>query len=219
MKLKPALGILAVVLAIAAAFFLPVRHTNALQATTSTTLGNYLSVKSLVPGVSLEPLDKDMPVANAAEVSDAAQPARKEQGFVEAAGGTITWKGYAGTYNGNLGSVAGANSKCNTAYSGSHWCTYEEIQRLGASYPYTSPVWINGVYVGAGYSDAASNYHHYAINGQPITCGTPEYGSTENTCADWTASSGTCAYGAILSTLGAIGWDVCADTYYLACCS
>jgi len=140
------------------------------------------------------------------------------KGYVDTYGGKPQWAGYTGTYTGNLGSLAGAASKCNTAYSGSHWCTYDEIQRLGTSYPYTSTVWINGVYVGSSWKGTANEYFQFLLSGQQNGCGSDQYGSTEATCADWLVSSGTCDYGATMNTVGTLVYATCDNTYYLACC-
>jgi hypothetical protein len=56
----------------------------------------------------------------------------------------ITWAGYTSAQTGNLGGLKGANTLCNSAYSGSHWASVDEIERLGSSYPWTDSVWVRG---------------------------------------------------------------------------
>ena len=75
------------------------------------------------------------------------------------------------TFNGSQGGYTGANSKCNTAFSGSHVCSAEEIFysiRLGVAMPAGTQAWINN--------------------------GAPEVAQSANDCEGWsTASNGSVA--------------------------
>ncbi|MFA5318490.1 MAG: hypothetical protein WC323_03390, partial [Patescibacteria group bacterium] len=56
--------------------------------------------------------------------------------------GGLQWAGYTGAFTGELGGVKGMNAKCQASYSGSHACTWDEIIKLGTSYPWTSYAWV-----------------------------------------------------------------------------
>ena len=64
-----------------------------------------------------------------------ANAARLSVLFSGSSSGRVTFAGYAGTFNRNLGSIKGANQKCAAAQTGSHVCSYYEIMKLGANYP------------------------------------------------------------------------------------
>jgi len=103
------------------------------------------------------------------------------------------WAGYAGPYNGDLGYYKGANEKCDSAYSGSHRCSFEEIIKLGSSYPYTYSIWINPPY----WWDPGDVYTY--------------------TCFDWGTSISN-KKGTIYNTSGDLSLSCCNYEYYLACC-
>ena len=118
----------------------------------------------------------------------------------------VTFSGYAGPFDANLGGIKGSNQKCETAFAGSHVCTYEEIVRLGTSYPYSNAVWF---VVGAVAAVDGGSYYN-ATGGSTANSGW-------GTCYAWT-NSGATAYGFILATTGSTANAQCSSTQYLACC-
>ena len=69
--------------------------------------------------------------------------------YVDAHSGEVKWAGYtSSTYTGNLGGLKGANQKCDAEYPGSHWCSLEEIMKLGVDYPYTYDAWVRNAVIG-----------------------------------------------------------------------
>lgn len=101
------------------------------------------------------------------------------------------------TFNGSQGGYTGANSKCNTAFSGSHVCSSEEILyniRLGTVPTNGTEAWINN--------------------------GAPEVAQSANDCEGWTtASNGSVAS---IWQFGANGGQAllksCNYTKVFACC-
>lgn len=146
-------------------------------------------------------------------ISTASQGANLSQLFSGGGGGTLTFSGYAGPFDGNLGGLKGANQKCNSAYSGSHVCLYPEIVRLGNSYPYTHSVWqidgIKSTSLDGGY------YYYFTQTGQinANNSGIIPYCSN----AIW-ASNSASYVGPALGTLGAVSYTACSTPLYLACC-
>jgi hypothetical protein len=74
-------------------------------------------------------------------------------------GGGPSFAGYtATTYDGNIGGIIGMNAKCELEYPGSHACTYDEIIRLGASFPNTVAAWIIDGTLVSGTRDGSDAY-------------------------------------------------------------
>lgn len=117
----------------------------------------------------------------------------------------VSFAGYAGPFDGNLGATKAINQKCAAAQAGSHVCSYDEIVRLGANYPYTYGVWLFGgiIAVDGGYYTS------------PAGGGTSMVGA--GNCYAWT-NNAAATYGFVLSTTGGTSVASCASTYYLACC-
>jgi hypothetical protein len=150
------------------------------------------------------------------------------------------------TYNGNLGGLNGANQKCDTQWSGSHVCTYEEIKRIGYNTSmYAANFWvidglnINGA--GGSYWDGTT-----VQDVESITYSTKDGASTTNNyitpprngcagnwtsyhlqCDAWGSSSAddsSCAgnknyyLGSYMSTSGVMNTINCASTLKLPCC-
>ena len=130
----------------------------------------------------------------------------------------VTWKGYsAATYMGNLGGATvgtkGMNSICNANYAGSHACTYDELKRLGNSYPYTSKAWvINGAYFS--FSPAGTSQYQMTRDGFDLdSVNTP---SNPN-CTGW-SSNNISWMGAAMNTTGNLVLNTCNTANYIPCC-
>lgn len=139
--------------------------------------------------------------------------------YVDAAGGgSLTWKGYTSSYTGALGYIKGANAKCESAYSGSHWASYEEIMQLGANYPWSSSAWIrDGIKNYGYYSDGSVGAKIYAVTADGYSTLT-ESNEQSLTCDAWLhAYSGQS--GPLLSSSGYIKFSTCDWSYPLACVS
>lgn len=106
------------------------------------------------------------------------------------------------TYNGNIGSYDAANAACASEFTGSHFCTTEEllqtmIQRnVSLITEWTGTAWIQG--------------------------GPPGYTANANDCKGWTSSSNV-VLGKFWdfddTTANGMGWMTnCANTKSLACC-
>ncbi len=67
------------------------------------------------------------------------------KGYVDAAsaGCKPVWRGYSqAAMGGAIGGIKGMNAYCNASFAGSHACSFDEIVRLGTSYPYTANAWV-----------------------------------------------------------------------------
>ncbi len=144
-------------------------------------------------------------------LSLSAEAARVSTLFGTGSGAAITFSGYAGPFTGALGGPKGAGDKCNTAYAGSHVCSYQEIMQLGTSYPYTYTIW------------ALDSFQTLYVdtNGYPTVYSKSGYGvyniGTAG-CNQWVSGS-TGVYGFTITTTGASSHSVCnVTTNYLACC-
>ena len=132
--------------------------------------------------------------------------------WVLANAGGVTWKGYtASTYTGgNTGGLKGMNNKCDTNYSGSHACTYDEIVRLGTNYPWSSTAWAHDAFITVsnfnGFSFYAKDGYFYTVPG----------GDNVN-CVAWSQSAST-ARGFIYSTTGGVSVTSCDLAYAIPCC-
>lgn len=129
----------------------------------------------------------------------------------------LTWRGYAGPSTGNLGYIKGANALCNSAYSGSHWASLDEIIRLGSNYPWTYNVWVRDAFSSINTDSYFMKDGNYATSWQMGTVG-------GGTCRGWISSSGDgCSFGSCdgsyLSTWGYSGITVCSENNYIACVS
>lgn len=134
--------------------------------------------------------------------------------YVDEASEFPVFKGYTGTTTGGLGGIDGINNTCNSSYSGSHACTFEEIIRLGASYTYTYNVWVvDGSYF--------SSFGQEVVEGYQITKdgAANTAGATPNApmCDGWNNATAS-YYGPYLSTAGSMGVQSCATATRIACC-
>lgn len=106
---------------------------------------------------------------------------------IAAAGGSgPTWMGYSAASTGNLGGSKGANTKCNAAYAGSHWASYDEIMRLGTSYPWSSNAWVRDAFYP--FMDNANNQMVFFKDGY-LNRSVPDYRYAQ--CQGWTDASWT----------------------------
>lgn len=145
--------------------------------------------------------------------STTSQGANLSQLFSGGGGGTLTFSGYAGPFDGNLGGLKGANQKCDAAYSGSHVCLFPEIIKLGSSYPYTYGVWqLDGI---KSSSIDSTYYRHFSQTGTLNWNNTGIIPSCSNTI--WTSNSAG-NVGPTLGTLGAVTFVTCDNSLHLACC-
>ncbi len=120
-----------------------------------------------------------------------------------------TWVGYTGTFNGARGGTKGFNAQCNTSFSGSHACTWDEIIKLNTSYPYTYDAWI----VDGAYHSGALNI--FTKDGNDGIAS----GEGAANCTGWGSSSSGNSGGAVLDdTSGSLWFDTCNLLYRIPCC-
>jgi hypothetical protein len=151
------------------------------------------------------------------------------------------WAGYTSASTANLGGTKGADTTCNSAYSGSHWASGEELVALGSSYPWTYDVWLGHVFAGpmilsrtyviGAFKAAGSEYIPYL---NPVTCTGWTSGSQTISLADVISGyngSGfyrgdyylnsfygiNYQYGSVMRAAGYPDWNVCSASYRLAC--
>lgn len=132
----------------------------------------------------------------------------------------LGFAGYtSGTYTGNLGGAKGANEKCDAGYDGSHWCSVDELMRLGDKYPWTYTVWVRDAVRGAAYqSDAAfEDWKHITVYGGAGAIGVLKV-ADKATCGRWKSNySGD--YGPRLNgEFAAIDFTTCDISHRLGCC-
>lgn len=148
-------------------------------------------------------------ITNVAEPTDDSDVATKA--YVDGLAGGVQWEGYTtSTYNGSMGSIKGMNDKCNADYSGSHACTYEEILRLGTTYPWSSLAWaVDGSY----YTEIVAN-----VFGQVTRDGT-NFASSAGMlpmCGGW--SSGTATYYGPYYAAASQQLTLCTSALRIPCC-
>ena len=157
--------------------------------------------------------------------------------YVDAAGsGGLTWEGYTSAYDGNLGTLKGANQKCDTAFDGSHWCTYDELVRLGDDYPYSYDAWVNPTGCQGGFDKSydVDGRCYYTCDGTGTSWYYKTYGDNGDgyclmnmpsnvNCAGWGSSFGASMgggfYGYTLQTDGSFITETCDTLIRLPCCS
>lgn len=139
-----------------------------------------------------------------------------------AAGGGLTWEGYtSSTFDGHLGSLKGANQKCENDYPGSHWMSYEEMMRLGADYPWTYDVWIRDAIVGY-YNDPDAIDHSDVVVGfrdGPSVDYMPLAKADGSPCNGWRYNSSNRSGPKLRVSLGDITYSNCNYSFRLACVS
>ena len=148
--------------------------------------------------------------------------------YVDAAIG-VKWAGYATNggfdYDGDLNGVKGANIKCNSEHSGSHWCSWDEIVKLGNLYPDTEIVWINVAPVEIGATGMDCVYLFPDGNGLAVPYAVaPDEGKCivnfahhlqTGSCGGWRS---VFAYGTMLIPGLIILFNDCSDDHVLPCC-
>lgn len=128
--------------------------------------------------------------------------------------GNVTWSGYTGTTTGSVGGIKGMNNTCNTSYSGSHACTYDEIINLGNNYPYTYDAWvIDGSYYSAYHFSGASAYQVTRDGAEASKSWTVKL----PLCGGWTQNSSNYGGPAMLST-GVMAQYACNNSLRIPCC-
>lgn len=127
----------------------------------------------------------------------------------------LGFAGYTTSYTGNLGGAKGANEKCDAQYDGSHWCSVDELMRLGDAYPWTYTVWVRDAVRGAAYqSDTAQ---HITVYGGAGALGVLKV-ADQATCGRWKGSASS-QYGPRLNAeFAAIDFTTCDISNRLACC-
>ena len=130
--------------------------------------------------------------------------------------GGVTWMGYtASSYTGNMGGTKGMNAICNTSYPGSHACTWDEIIKLGTSYPWTGNAWM----VDGQYAISSDSYRFvYTKDGGSANATAYNYAVISPNCAGWTSSSTSNTFGSYITTGGKLQWTLCDVSYPCACC-
>ncbi|MBI4812206.1 hypothetical protein HY798_02010 [Candidatus Falkowbacteria bacterium] len=153
-------------------------------------------------------------------ISPTASTDAATKGYVDAAaGGGATWMGYtASAYNGNMGGTKGINNYCNSNYSGSHACTWDEIIRLGNSYPWSYEAWVvDGTrdveFVNSGVGDGVA----FGKDGRVIRDGAGTDARTSTNCFGW-SNSESGRNGPIVLTSGYMSAGDCFSTYRAPCC-
>ena len=110
-------------------------------------------------------------------------------------GGGVSWAGYtSSTYSGNLGQLKGANDKCEANYSWSHWASYDEIMRLGATYPWTQNAWVRDAVQGLDVSGNSGVYVYNYKDGFGYLNGRPDYN-----CIGWSFNLAGNYWGPVLT--------------------
>ncbi len=146
-------------------------------------------------------------VANPTVNSDVAT-----KGYVDAANGGcgVELVGLTPHYTGNLLGLAGANSKCETAFpeEGSHWCSMDEIARVGAQFNWNDRVWVRDAVVGAVGSETI-----YGGAGAKSVARTPQAA----TCQQWRSADGA-NYGPRTTMEGTVSAVTCDQSWPLPCC-
>lgn len=127
----------------------------------------------------------------------------------------LVWKGYTGSaYDGARTGISGMNTLCNSAYAGSHACTFEEIIRLGTSYPYSSNAWVvDGSYLSSYGTTNAVGYQVTVDGAAYDNSYVPYYPM----CRGWTTNSSSYR-GPIVQTTGSMALGACNSAYYIPCC-
>ena len=127
------------------------------------------------------------------------------------AGGRVTWKGYtASTYNGNMGGVRGMNAKCDTNYTGSHACTWDEIIKLGTSFPGSTDAWVVDGALPIGISEGEG----YVYCTKDLTAC-----SFNMLCGSWTSAGDWRAYGPFYQmSTQTMNIILCNIQKYIPCC-
>jgi hypothetical protein len=127
----------------------------------------------------------------------------------------LMFMGFTQTYSGALGGLKGANAKCEQEFPGSHWASVDEIMKLGATYPWTYPVWVRTLH------GRDATFHNVTNDGYPMGLRTDScYGWTRTT-HNWTGTPLSSATSHTAgSSLGADGHEStvsCTATLRLAC--
>ena len=129
----------------------------------------------------------------------------------------LSFAGYtSSSYNWDMGGIKWMNSKCNSEYSGSRVCGYDEIIKLWNDYPWTDTVWVHDGLLWA--FSTTTNYERVFVfkDGSTVsssvyvpTCNSFNY-SGNNTSYRWTTLS---------HTNSGISNPYCYSSYKLACCN
>lgn len=130
----------------------------------------------------------------------------------------LSFAGYTNPHTGNLGGAKGANEKCDIKYDGSHWCSVDELMRLGDKYSWTYDVWVRDAIRGGSLSvnndSPPAMITVYGGAGATYTAALPLL----STCAGW-SNAGDAYFGPILNAeQGRLDVASCSVHRRLACC-
>lgn len=134
------------------------------------------------------------------------------KGYVDALAGGLQWMGYtASAYTGNLGTVKGANAYCDANYAGSHWASFDEVVRLGSSYPWTYQVWVRDAIAGL-HVDSGTGSQGFSLKDSSVYWA----GYNDGTCSNWSSGAGS-PVGSSLYTTGGLALISCSNAFRLPC--
>jgi len=97
-------------------------------------------IDNLDTTISSRALDSE--IGNATDAASISTTLFAGQQYIADNTGKVVWAGYTSAGGLTTTGTKGMNNSCNTAYSGSHACSYNDIIRLGNSYPYSANAWV-----------------------------------------------------------------------------
>jgi len=153
-------------------------------------------------------------ITNVGEPTDSSDVATK--GYVDAQITTATsrgviWRGYTQPVTPS-GGPKGMNNRCNAQYPGSHACTWDEIIKLGSSYPWSQAAWV---------IDGLANYFWEFQHGEVVVTKDGFLKACSNdmcrNCLGWEIGDWF-HFGPVAETSGRIGIGACAQPRAIPCC-
>jgi len=134
----------------------------------------------------------------------------------------LRYKGYAGSFNGNLGGPQGAAQKCanafpslNTPENHIHWCSAKELNDLGLAYTYASEAWVRDAVLGVADLPAMCGGFYTIYGGSGYA--TTSKDEDDATCWAWLSPSSGFV-GPVMKTSGGLGVAACNLSKALPCC-
>ena len=106
------------------------------------TVSSRLAAASYVTERGTDNAALDSEVGNSSDAASMSTTLFAGQQYIADNTGKVVWAGYTSAGGLTTTGTKGMNNSCNTAYSGSHACSYNDIIRLGNSYPYSANAWV-----------------------------------------------------------------------------